>query len=97
MLEVSDEALVHHQPSYILKYIIFTNVNSCKCPLPGWHNWLARKTFNLRDLKAESSSLSSGVIVFFVYFFWHNCWLSQDPYPALKTVPRFASENLSMD
>ena len=40
---------------------------------PGWHNWLARETFNL---KAVSSSLTSGVFLavsfsfFVIFYFW---------------------------
>jgi len=39
--------------------------------LPGWHNWLARETFIdfRRDLKAVSSSLTSGVVIFLLVFF----------------------------
>lgn len=36
-----------------------------KMLIPFRHNWLARETFNIRDLKVESSSLSSGVSVLF--------------------------------
>lgn len=35
---------------------------------PGWHNWLARETFMLANLKVEGSSPSSGEVFLLMVF-----------------------------